>query len=144
MITVSGSPTEAKNNQWEYYVNMIHEMDQFVEDLITAVDSTGEDSVIVFYGDHLPTMDLTEEDVRSALKLSNNDRAPGVNGIRYEFFKILDIEYKKFKDKPGAFNIMGFLADLYRDIEQFGIADGCNFSHWMVMSRIQKRRHRSH
>lgn len=63
VITVSGSPTEAKNNQWEYYVNMIHEMDQFVEDLITAVDSTGEDSVIVFYGDHLPTMDLTEEEV---------------------------------------------------------------------------------
>ena len=63
MITVSGSPTEAKNNQWEYYVNMIHEMDQFVEDLITAVDSLGEESVIVFYGDHLPTMDLTEEDV---------------------------------------------------------------------------------
>ena len=63
VITVDGSPTEAKDNQWEYYVNMIHEMDQFVEDLITAVDSTGEDSVIVFYGDHLPTMELTEEDV---------------------------------------------------------------------------------
>ena len=63
VITVDGSPTEEKNNQWEYYVNQIHEMDQFVEDLIAAVDSTGEDSVIVFYGDHLPTMDLTEEDV---------------------------------------------------------------------------------
>ena len=63
VITVSGSPTKEKDNQWEYYVNMIHEMDQFVEDLITAVDSTGEDSVIVFYGDHLPTMELTEEDV---------------------------------------------------------------------------------
>ena len=62
-ITVWGSPTPEKDNQWEYYVNMIYEMDQFVEDLITAVDSTGEDSVIVFYGDHLPTMDLTEEDV---------------------------------------------------------------------------------
>ena len=63
VITVSGSPTKSKDNQWEYYVNQIHEMDQFVEDLITAVDATGEDSVIVFYGDHLPTMDLTEEDV---------------------------------------------------------------------------------
>ena len=63
LITVDGSPTEAKNNQWEYYVNQIHEMDWFVEDLIEAVDSLGEDSVIVFYGDHLPTMDLTEEDV---------------------------------------------------------------------------------
>lgn len=64
-ITVYGSPTKEKDNQWEYYVNQIHEMDQFVEDLITAVDSTGEDSVIVFYGDHLPTMDLTEEDVKN-------------------------------------------------------------------------------
>ena len=63
VITVSGSPTKRKDNQWEYYVNQIHEMDQFVEDLINAVDSLGEESVIVFYGDHLPTMDLTEEDV---------------------------------------------------------------------------------
>lgn len=63
VITVSGSPTKKKDNQWEYYVNQIHEMDQFVQDLITAVDARGEDSVIVFYGDHLPTMDLTEEDV---------------------------------------------------------------------------------
>ncbi len=63
LITVSGSPTQAKDNQWEYYVNQIYEMDIFVKDLIEAVDSLGEDSVIVFYGDHLPTMDLTEEDV---------------------------------------------------------------------------------
>lgn len=63
VITVEGSPTKSKNNQWEYYVNQIHEMDQFVEDLVNAVDALGEDSVIVFYGDHLPTMDLTEEDV---------------------------------------------------------------------------------
>ncbi|MGN0335674.1 MAG: LTA synthase family protein [Lachnospiraceae bacterium] len=63
VITISGSPTKSKDNQWEYYVNQIHEMDIFVKDLIEAVDSLGEDSVIVFYGDHLPTMDLTEEDV---------------------------------------------------------------------------------
>ena len=63
VITVNGNATKEKLNQWEYYVNQIHEMDQFVEDLITTVDSLEEKSVIVFYGDHLPTMDLTEEDV---------------------------------------------------------------------------------
>ena len=47
VITVSGSPTEAKDNQWEYYVNQIYEVDMFVKDLIEAVDSLGEDSVIV-------------------------------------------------------------------------------------------------
>lgn len=62
-ITVEGAPTQKKNNQWEYYVNQINEMDQFIEELINAVAALGEDSVIVFYGDHLPTMDLTEGDV---------------------------------------------------------------------------------
>lgn len=63
VITVSGFDTQEKNNQWEYYVNQLYEMDQFVADLIQAVDETGEESVIVFYGDHLPTLGLTEEDV---------------------------------------------------------------------------------
>ena len=32
-ITVSGAPTEELNNKWEYYVNQIHEMDNFVKEL---------------------------------------------------------------------------------------------------------------
>lgn len=62
-ILVSGADNEASNNQWEYYINMIHEVDSFIADLITAVDRQGEDTVIVFFGDHLPTMGLTDEDM---------------------------------------------------------------------------------
>lgn len=64
-ITVTGASDEASNNQWEYYVNMIHEVDDFIGDLITAVDRRGEDTIIVFFGDHLPTMGLTDEDMKS-------------------------------------------------------------------------------
>lgn len=64
-ITVSGAPTEAKNNQWEYYVNQIHEMDNFVKELTDALADYPEDVVLVMYGDHLPTMDLTVEDVEN-------------------------------------------------------------------------------
>lgn len=64
-IVVTGAPDEASNNQWEYYVNMIHEVDDFIGDLITAVDRRGEDTIIVFFGDHLPTMGLTDEDMKS-------------------------------------------------------------------------------
>ena len=62
-ITVTGSPTESKNNQWEYYVNQIKEMDDFVGELTAALEEYPEDVVLVMYGDHLPTMDLTVEDV---------------------------------------------------------------------------------
>ena len=64
-ITVTGSPTEAKNNQWEYYVNQIREMDDFVKELTDALEEYPEDVVLVMYGDHLPTMDLTVEDVKN-------------------------------------------------------------------------------
>ena len=62
-IRVTGAETEEKNNQWEYYVNQLHEMDQFIVDLIDALDAYGEDYVLVMYGDHLPTLGLTVEDV---------------------------------------------------------------------------------
>lgn len=64
-ITVTGSPTEAKNNQWEYYVNQLREMDDFVKELTDALEEYPEDVVLVMYGDHLPTMDLTVEDVEN-------------------------------------------------------------------------------
>lgn len=62
-ITVSGAETEELNNQWEYYMNMIHEVDTFIGDLITMLSQRDEKTVVVFFGDHLPTMGLTEEDM---------------------------------------------------------------------------------
>ena len=63
VIKVTGAETEEKNNQWEYYVNQLYEMDQFVKDLIETLNNYGEDYVLVMYGDHLPTLGLTVEDV---------------------------------------------------------------------------------
>lgn len=64
-ITVSGAPTEDSNYQWEYYVNQIHEMDQFVKELVDTLEDYPEDVVLVMYGDHLPTMGLTVEDLEN-------------------------------------------------------------------------------
>ena len=64
-ITVAGAATEEKNNQWEYYVNEIHEMDEFVGELVAALEDYPEDVVLVMYGDHLPTMGLEVEDLEN-------------------------------------------------------------------------------
>ncbi|MBO5070313.1 MAG: LTA synthase family protein, partial [Roseburia sp.] len=64
-ITVTGGADEASNNQWEYYVNMMHEVDDFIGDLIKAVNRRGEDTIIVFIGDHLPTLGLEDADMKS-------------------------------------------------------------------------------
>ncbi len=49
--------------EMEYFVNQLHEVDKFIEDLVKSVDALGEDCIIVFYGDHLPTLDIDQEEL---------------------------------------------------------------------------------
>lgn len=64
-ITVSGAETEEEQNAWEYYINQIHEVDTFIGNLIQMLEQRDEKTIVVFFGDHLPTMGLTEEDMAS-------------------------------------------------------------------------------
>ena len=71
-IKVEGIENEALKNKWEYYVNQVYEMDKFAGDLVKAVEDRGEPTVIVFYGDHLPTMGLQAEDLKSRYLYNTN------------------------------------------------------------------------
>lgn len=48
---------------YDYYINQIHEMDMMIANLIEELDAYGEDYVLLLYGDHLPTLELTEENL---------------------------------------------------------------------------------
>lgn len=71
-ITIEGIEDEATKNKWEYYVNQVYEMDEFAGNLVKAVEKRGEPTVIVFYGDHLPTMGLEAEDLKSRYLYNTN------------------------------------------------------------------------
>ena len=71
-IKVTGVEDEGKRNAWEYYVNEVHEMDKFVAQLIEAVEARNEPSVVVFYGDHLPTLGLEAKDLKSKYLYNTN------------------------------------------------------------------------
>ena len=71
-IIVSGVEDEGKRNAWEYYVNEVHEMDKFAGQLIEALEKRGEPTVVVFYGDHLPTMGLEAKDMKSKYLYNTN------------------------------------------------------------------------
>lgn len=65
-ITVSGAQNREKNNySWEYYVNQLKEMDDFIQELVDTLEDYEEPVVLVMYGDHLPTMGLEAEDVEN-------------------------------------------------------------------------------
>lgn len=71
-IKVLGIEDEGTKNKWEYYVNQVYEMDEFAGNLVKAIEERGEPSVVVFYGDHLPTMGLTAEDLKSRYLYNTN------------------------------------------------------------------------
>ncbi|MEG2093583.1 MAG: LTA synthase family protein [Lachnospiraceae bacterium] len=71
-IVVSGADTPEMNNQWEYYINELHEVDKFIANLTNMLSQRDEKTVVVFFGDHLPTMGLTEADMKSGSIFKTN------------------------------------------------------------------------
>lgn len=48
----------------EYYINEIYEMDLFLQDLVTQLSNFDEPTILVAYGDHLPGLGFTAEDLK--------------------------------------------------------------------------------
>lgn len=64
-FTLNNMEDEETKNQWTYYINQLNEVDTFMKDLINKLSKRDEDTVVVFFGDHLPTMGLEDSDMVS-------------------------------------------------------------------------------
>jgi hypothetical protein len=61
-VTCKGKD-EAKTNQWTYYINRIYNVDDFVQQYIQMFEDRGEPTLVIMFGDHLPTMGLDADEV---------------------------------------------------------------------------------
>lgn len=66
VITAGDVYDEEKRDSLEYYVNQIHEMDAFLQDLIQTLSARNEETVLVMYGDHLPSLNINNENINGA------------------------------------------------------------------------------
>ncbi len=48
--------------KYEYYLNECHEMDSFIGELIDEINASGEPTIMLIYGDHIPALDVKESD----------------------------------------------------------------------------------
>lgn len=62
-ILVNDCYSEEKKSSFQYYVNQLSEMDIFLRDLTNYLAARGEETVLVMYGDHLPSLDIANEDL---------------------------------------------------------------------------------
>lgn len=64
-IEVKKAPTEELKWKYEYYVNQVYEMDKFIGELTETLARRDEPTVLVMYGDHIPAIDITEDDLEN-------------------------------------------------------------------------------
>lgn len=64
-IQVVEAPSEELKWKWEYYVNQVYEMDQFIAELTETLSNYDEPVILAMYGDHIPAIDVTETDLSS-------------------------------------------------------------------------------
>src|SRR5665647_556094 len=62
-ITASGISTKSDANALEYYLQQVQGEDAFVGDLVEAIKNFDEDTIVVFYGDHLPPLNISAKDL---------------------------------------------------------------------------------
>lgn len=63
LIEVSGLPDEETTNAFTYYINQLYEVDQFIGQLVESLSNRDEDTVLVLFGDHLPTLGFEDGDL---------------------------------------------------------------------------------
>ncbi len=104
-IKPTALPKGANKHAFTYFANQLYATDEFVADLIAAVDELEEETVIVFYGDHIPNIGFEENWVPKGMTLYDTEYViwrtdgayeEGKNITSYqlysEIFTSLDIE----------------------------------------------------
>lgn len=62
-IKVEGIEDEGLKNQYEYFATQTNEMDQFIKELTDKLKKFKEKTILVMYGDHLPSLGITGNDL---------------------------------------------------------------------------------
>lgn len=108
-----------KENQLTYYVNQLYEMDQMIHDLIKVLDNTGEDYVLLLYGDHLPTITFDDSQLPHSQFQTEYILVNNMNlDIPDEDIRASDISTKIFKALYLDMGYVQLAHCLYRDDEE--------------------------
>lgn len=119
-IKVTGGETTEQHYQWEYYINELHEVDEFIGNLVDELSKRKEKTILVLYGDHLPTMGLEDKDMKNG----------SIFQTTYTTWNNFGLE-KKNKD-VHSYQLMSYITD------QLGIHEGTIFRyHQNAMNKKQ-------
>lgn len=114
LIQVTSSPfDEILESQIEYYVNQLYEMDLFVKELTEYLETLDEPTVLVLYGDHIPSLDLEKEDIEGG----NNYQTEYVIWSNYEL-EVVDQELETYQLMAVTLDKVGIHSGIINTLHQ--------------------------
>lgn len=116
-VSCTGKSQEV-TNQWTYYINRLHEMDTFMKNYCEALDARGEKTIVIFFGDHLPTLGLTEEEVATHDLYQTKYFTWNNFGMSKE-----DMDLTTYQLVPEYLNRMGIHEGIMTDYNQYRMDD---------------------
>lgn len=99
-VKVVGFEDEAKKNGFSYYLGQLRECDAFISQLTKTISAYPEPTVIVFYGDHLPSFNFQQEEL-------NNGTTQTTEYVLWANFKVENIDKNLQTYQLGAY-VMDF------------------------------------
>lgn len=123
-ITVTGGITdESVRSHYNYFINQLREMDTFLAELYTAVMAMEEDTVLLLYGDHLPSIAADEGITLSLgtqqteyILISNYDTPVTPTGGERSTYELFPFVMETIGNDKG---VMNRLHRAYRDDPEF-------------------------
>ncbi len=108
-------------NRLDYYINETNQMDGFIGNLISSIEEIGEPTVIVFYGDHQPNLDFTEENLIGITRYNTEYVIWDNIGLNKEDEDIYSYQLaSKVYDCTGIMeNTMAMYHNVYKDNKQY-------------------------
>ncbi len=114
-------------NGLEYYVNQLSETDEFVKELMDAVDAFDEKTVVVLYGDHLPSLSIDDNELESGSIYKTPYIILSNYGLEDSGKEIGDIY--SYQLGSNVLKLLGISNGLMTKLHQF-YADDPNYAEW--------------
>lgn len=136
-ITVEALPDGANKHAYTYFANQLYETDKFIGNLIAAIEELGEETVIVFYSDHIPNIGFEESWVPKGMNLYNTEYVIWHNnGIVSENKDIAS--YQLYSDVLNMLDIEGgIITKLHEKRDQLSSEDYNHYLHCLMYDIVE-------
>ena len=130
-VTAKGK-SESEQYAWEYYINQLHAMDKWMENYVKSFEKRGEKTLLVMFGDHLPSLNLLDSDMKTGSVFNTSYVSWNNFGMEKQ-----DETLTAYQLLPAFFNRLGIHGGTMLDYNQRMLMNGEQYNSLKYQSGLE-------